>query len=261
MHTIQCREDKSNLETGDEMKGKKVEVLNVEFDNLTHKEFVAQLAKRVNNEEKTFVVTANPEIVMYANANEEYMNILKKADYITADGIGIVKGAHMLGTPIVERVAGYDLMLDLFKEASDSGKSIYLLGAKQEVIEKAAEKLKADYPGINLVGYRNGYFKLTDQQVVDEVVSANADLIFVGLGYSKQEKWILQYFEQASKGLAMGIGGAFDAYTGTVKRAPKLFIKLNLEWLYRLIKQPTRFKRMLSIPEFLLAIQKEKKKR
>lgn len=242
------------------MKNKKIKVLNVEFDNLTHKEFIAQLIRRVKAEKKTFVVTANPEIVMYANRNEEYMSILKKADYITADGIGIVKGAKTLGTPIVERVAGYDLMLNLFQEANHFGKSIYLLGAKEEVIKKVVKKIELEYPNIKLKGYHNGYFELNDKDVLNQAVQAQADIIFVGLGVPKQEKWIQSYLAQVTKGLAMGVGGAFDAYTGTVKRAPKLFIKMNLEWLYRLLKQPTRFKRMLVIPKFLLAIQKEKKK-
>lgn len=241
-------------------KNKKIEVLNVTFDNLTKKEMLAVLMDRVKKNKKTFVVTANPEIVMYANSDEEYMTILKNADYITADGIGIIKGSKMLDTPIVERVAGYDLMLDLLKEADLNRKSVYLLGAKQATIEKAVKKLAKDYPKINLVGYHNGYFDLTDETILNEVLAVKPDLLFVGLGFSRQEKWIQRYLEHADKGLAMGVGGAFDAYTGVVKRAPSIFIKLNLEWFYRLMKQPSRFKRMLVLPKFLIAVRKEKKK-
>lgn len=241
------------------MKNKKVEVLNVSFDNLTKKEMLSALIDRVNKKKKTFVVTANPEIVMHANDDKHYMAILKQADYITADGIGIVKGARMLGTPIVERVAGYDLMLNLLKEADLNQKSVYLLGAKPATIEKAAKKLAQEYPQINLVGYHNGYFDLADESILKEVLAVEPDLLFVGLGFSRQEKWILRYLERADKGLAMGVGGAFDAYTGAVKRAPAIFIKLNLEWFYRLMKQPSRFKRMLVLPKFLVAVQKEKK--
>lgn len=241
------------------IKNLKVNILNIKFNNLTQKSILEQLNQRVQLQEKTFVVTANPEIVMYARQNPDYMSILEKADYITADGIGIVKGARILGTPIVERVAGYDLMCELLKKANHHRYSLYLLGAKEEVIVKTAKKIKSDYPNIVLKGYQNGYFELTNEEVMNKVIEAQPDIIFVGLGFPNQEKWIQRYLEQVSKGLAMGVGGSFDAFTGTVKRAPKFVIKMNLEWLYRLIMQPTRFKRMLMIPKFLIAIFKEKK--
>lgn len=241
------------------MKNKKVDILNVLFDNLTQKEIVSSLMKRVNKKQKTFVVTANPEIVMYANDHQDYRQLLKQATYITADGIGIIKGSKTMGTPIVERVTGYDLMLDLFKEAHRLKKKVYLLGSKQEVIEATVKKIKKDYPGIALVGFHNGYFDLADEDILHHVLDAKADMVFVGLGFPRQEKWIVDYLERADKGLVMGIGGAFDAYTGTVKRAPALFIKMNLEWFYRLMKQPSRFKRMLVLPKFLIAVREEKK--
>ncbi|SEL20779.1 N-acetylglucosaminyldiphosphoundecaprenol N-acetyl-beta-D-mannosaminyltransferase [Carnobacterium iners] len=241
-------------------KNQKVTVLDIDFDNVTQDDLVDQLNQCIHSKQKIFVVTANPEIVMYANQNPDYMDILRKADYITADGIGIVKGARILGTPIVERVAGYDLMLELLKKADQFKYSMYLVGAKEEVIVKAVKKIKKEYPNITLKGYHNGYFKLSDKEVMGKVLQAQTDIVFVGLGFPKQEKWIQNYLDQAPKGLVMGVGGSFDAFTGTVKRAPKFIIKLNLEWFYRLIKQPTRFKRMLMIPKFLIAIYKEKRK-
>ncbi|WP_192986705.1 WecB/TagA/CpsF family glycosyltransferase [Carnobacterium mobile] len=243
------------------MNKQKVNVLNVSFDNLRQEELLAQLNHRIQIQQKTFVVTANPEIVMYANQYPNYMDIIKKADYITPDGIGIVKAARMLKTPIIERVAGYDLMLELLKNADKLNQSIYLLGAKEEVILKTVKKIKTEFPNIKLKGYHNGYFELTDKTLLNQAVEAQADIIFVGLGFPKQEEWIQNYLQHVTKGLAMGVGGSFDAYTGTVKRAPAIFIKMNLEWFYRLLKQPTRFKRMLMIPKFLLAVQKEKRKR
>lgn len=238
------------------IKKQKVNVLGVSFDNITKEKLLVQLNQRILLKQKTFVVTANPEIVMYANRNQNYMSILKKADYITADGIGIVKGARILGTPIVERVAGFDLMLQLIKNANENSYSIFLLGAKEEVIVKAAEKIKREYPNIKLKGYHNGYFPLEDKKIMNKVLQSEPDIIFVGLGFPKQEQWIQSYLSQSNKGIAIGIGGSFDAFTGTVKRAPDFIIKLNLEWLYRLVKQPTRFKRMLMIPKFLFAIYK-----
>ncbi|WP_034549682.1 WecB/TagA/CpsF family glycosyltransferase [Carnobacterium funditum] len=241
------------------MKTKKIEILNVPFDNLTHKNFVSQLIKKVENGEKTFVITANPEIVMYANCNDDYMKLLKRANFITADGIGIIKGSKILGNPITERVTGYDLMLGLFHEAHTLKKKVYLLGSRQEVIELAVKKIEKEFPDITVVGYHNGYFNLSDDQIIKNVLDSNADMVFVGIGFPRQEKWIEQYLEKADKGLVMGVGGSFDAFTGKVKRAPAVFIELNLEWFYRLIRQPFRFKRMLVLPKFLIAVRKEKK--
>lgn len=241
-------------------KNSKVNILNVSFDNLTQENILKQLNQRMQSQKKTFIVTANPEIVMFANRNPEYMNTLKKADYVVADGIGIVKGARILGTPIAERIAGYDLMCELLKKANHHGYSIYLIGAKEEVIKKTVKKIKTQYPYIEIKGYQNGYFKITNEEVMEKAVREQADIVFVALGFPKQEKWIQDYLKQVPKGLAMGVGGSFDAFTGTVKRAPKYIIRLNLEWLYRLFKQPTRFKRMLMIPKFLIEIFKEKRR-
>ena len=241
------------------MENKRVEILNVPFNNLTKKETVGILMDRVQENKKTFVITANPEIVMYANEHQDYMQLLKQATFITADGIGIIKGSKVMGTPIIERVTGFDLMLDLFNEAHLLNKKVYLLGAKEEVIEKAVKKMKKNYPGIILAGYHNGYFDLADEKILHKVLDSKADMVFVGIGFPRQEKWIEYYLEYAEKGLVMGIGGAFDAYTGTVKRAPAIFIKMNLEWFYRLMKQPSRFKRMLVLPKFLIAVHEEKK--
>ncbi|MCA9765817.1 MAG: WecB/TagA/CpsF family glycosyltransferase [Carnobacterium sp.] len=241
------------------MTNKKVDILHVLFDNVTQKEMLVVLMNRVKKNKKTFVVTANPEIVMYANEHQEYMHLLKQANFITADGIGIVKASKIMSTPIVERVAGYDLMLDLFKEAHLLEKSIYLLGAKQEVIEATAKKIETELPGIQLVGYENGYFELSDEIVMRNVLKTNPDMVFVGLGFPKQEKWIEHYLQLADKGLVMGVGGAFDAYTGKVKRAPDCFIKMNLEWFYRLVKQPSRLMRMRVLPKFLISVYVESK--
>ena len=241
------------------MINKKIEVLHVLFDNLTKKDLLTILMNRVNEEKKTFVVTANPEIVMHANNNQDYMQLIKQADFITADGIGIVKASKIMGTPIVERVTGFDLMLDLFREAHTFKKSVYLIGAKQEVIDATIKKIKKEFPDIRLAGHHNGYFDLTDEKILHNVLESKADMVFVGLGFPRQEKWIERYLEKADKGLVIGIGGAFDAYTGKVKRAPAIFIKMNLEWFYRLVKQPSRFKRILVLPKFLIAVHEEKK--
>ncbi|MEK4947760.1 WecB/TagA/CpsF family glycosyltransferase [Carnobacterium sp. FSL W8-0810] len=242
------------------MNHEKVSILGVDFDNKTKEVFLEKLMERVNSQQKTFVVTANPEIVMYANSDAAYMSLLKEADYIAADGIGIVKGAQILETPIVERVAGFDLLTDLLEKANQQGSRVYFLGAKEEVLQQAVQNVQKKYPAIQLVGSRNGYFDFSDSSIIEAVQATQPDMIFVALGFPKQEQWIHQYLNSASKGLLMGVGGSFDVLSGQSKRAPKIFIDLNIEWLYRLIKQPTRLKRMMVLPKFLLEVKREKKK-
>ena len=241
------------------MEHKKVSVLGVTFDNKTKEAFLKELMARIDHKKKSFVVTANPEIVMYAKKDPNYMSLIKEADYVIADGIGIIKGSKILGTPIVERVAGYDLMLALLEEANQQGSRVYLLGAKEDVLQSTVAKVKKLYPSINLVGSRNGYFDFSDSAVIEAVQATQPDIVFVAIGYPKQEQWIHQYMRTASKGLLMGVGGSFDVLSGKSKRAPKIFIKLNIEWLYRLIKQPFRIKRMMALPRFLREVKNEKK--
>ncbi|WP_035052162.1 WecB/TagA/CpsF family glycosyltransferase [Carnobacterium pleistocenium] len=241
------------------MEQKKVSVLGVPFDNKTKETFLEELMERVEHNQKSFVVTANPEIVMYAKRNPAYMSLITKADYIIADGIGIIKGSKILGTPIIERVAGYDLMLALLEEANRKGSRIYLLGAKEDVLQRTVAKVQTFYPSINLVGSRNGYFDLSDASIIESVQATQPDMVFVAIGYPRQEQWIQSYLATASKGLLMGVGGSFDVLSGKAKRAPKIFIQLNSEWLYRLIKQPLRLKRMMALPQFLREVKNEKK--
>lgn len=241
------------------MEHKKVSVLGVSFDNKTKENFLEELMDRVNHKQKSFVVTANPEIVMYAKKDPAYMSLIKKADYIIADGIGIIKGSKILGTPIVERVAGYDLMLALLEEANKKGSRVYLLGAQEEVLQNTVKTVRERYTSIHLVGARNGYFDFSDTSIIESVQATQPDMVFVALGYPKQEQWIQHYMTTASKGLLMGVGGSFDVLSGKSKRAPKFFIQLNMEWLYRLIKQPYRLKRMMALPHFLREVRNEKK--
>lgn len=242
------------------MTHEKVSVLGVPFDNKTKETFLSELMERVHNEQKTFVVTANPEIVMYAKKEEPYLSLLKEADYIVADGIGIIKGAKLLGTPIIERVAGFDLLTALLEKAAEQNSRVYFLGAKEDVLQRAIQNVQKRHPSLTIVGSRNGYFDLSDASVVEAVKATQPDMVFVAIGYPRQEQWIHQYLATAPKGLLMGVGGSFDVLSGKAKRAPKIFIRLNSEWLYRLIKQPTRLKRMMVLPQFLLAVKREKKK-
>ncbi|HAJ70004.1 MAG: WecB/TagA/CpsF family glycosyltransferase [Alkalibacterium sp.] len=238
----------------------KVTILGVPFDNITQEDFLKALYDRLVNKQKTFLVTANPEIVMYARDNEDYYQLLLQADYIAPDGIGIVKAARTLGKTIKERVPGYELMLGLLEIANIEKQNVYFIGAQEDTIELTVSEVERRWPNINIVGYHHGYFNHADPKMIEKVKNTDPDLIFVAFGFPRQEKWISNYLSQASHGIAVGVGGSFDVLSGKTKRAPSLVQTLHVEWLYRLIRQPSRYKRMAVLPRFIKQIYKQKKK-
>ncbi|MGN1310120.1 MAG: WecB/TagA/CpsF family glycosyltransferase [Clostridia bacterium] len=204
-----------------------------------------------------FIVTANPETIMTAEQNENFKEaLLDENTTIIPDGIGIVKGAKMLGYQIAETIPGVELCTKLFEYCNQYNKSIFLLGAKKEVIEKLVNVLKNNYPNAHICGYENGY--LEDRQAVfNKISTLEPDVVLVALGIPDQELLIYKNLNQFNKGIFVGVGGSFDVLSGTKKRAPKIFIKLHLEWLYRILKEPKRLKRFFnSNVKFLLNIIK-----
>ena len=236
----------------------KVEILNFFFNSLKKSELLKQLYKKINNKEKTFLVTANPEIVMYANKDAGYKDIIQEADYLIADGYGIILASKLLGKPLPERIPGFEIMTALLEEGNRQGWSVYFFGAKEEVVSKAVTTVKERYENLTIAGYHNGYFDWNDTYVQEEIKATEPDLIFVALGFPKQEQWISSNINYFNKGIFIGLGGSFDVLAGAVKRAPLIWQKLNLEWLYRLIKQPSRWRRMLALPHFILKVMKVK---
>ena len=236
----------------------KVDVLGAKISNATVGEIVSAIISRIKKGENTVVYTPNSEIIEQFRKDETLMNLLNSADILTADGIGVVKGANMLGTPIKERAAGYDIACKLLEEGSKEGFGFYLFGSKEEVCALAKENLLKKYPGLNIVGTQNGYFK---EPVGDKIAQAKPQVVFVCLGAKKQEQWIYENKHLFHGTALLGIGGSMDVFAGVVKRAPDFFIKLHLEWFYRLLKQPSRFVRMLALPRFLWQILLEKRRR
>ncbi|GEL78657.1 WecB/TagA/CpsF family glycosyltransferase [Tenuibacillus multivorans] len=239
---------------------RRVTILGVPFIHIDQDGFVSLLEERISEKKKTFVVTANPEIVMLAQENDEFMRLAHEADFVTADGVGVVKGAQLLGEPLPGRVTGFDTIHELFNRGDEKGYRFYFLGAKPEIIETAQEKIVSQYPGLEIVGYRDGYFDWDDPSVAQNIRDANPDIVLVGLGAPRQEKWISEHLDEFDHGVFIGVGGSFDGIAGTMKRAPKIWQKLNLEWLYRLFQQPSRWRRMLALPRFGLKILKQKVK-
>ncbi len=199
-------------------------------------------------------MTANPEVVMQANENPTVKGYLNQATYICADGIGVIKAAQILGDSLPERVTGYDTMVKLLEVGQQKHFKVYLLGAQKETIEKTIANIHKDYPNVEVVGYHDGFFDWNTNHIADDIAALQPDLVFVALGVPRQEKWITENLDKFSKGVFIGVGGSFDVIAGTVKRAPVIWQKLNLEWLYRLLRQPSRFIRMLVLPRFALKV-------
>ena len=222
--------------------------------------FATELKERMTNDVKTFVVTANPETLMIGAETPEFDTVLRdKRVMIVPDGIGVVKAAHILGLPVKERVTGVEVVQKLLGFLNEQGKSIYLLGAQKAVVEALAEKIGSQYPNVIVAGYKDGYIQDKDA-AFDEIVERKPDVVLVALGIPAQELLIYNHYDRFEKGIFVGVGGSFDVLSGMKKRAPKIFIKLNLEWLYRIVSEPKRMKRFYtSNIKFISKINKMRK--
>lgn len=232
-------------------------ILNIPFINESFDTFMNQIKNDIDLHENKFVITANPEIAVHAYDNKDYLNLIKKSDYVVPDGIGIVNASKDFKNPINERISGFDIFCELLKWGNKNKKTAYFIGSKPEVIIDLQKKLIKEYPDLQIKGIHDGYFK-NPSNILNEITITKPDMIFVGLGFPKQEEFINKN-RKISNSLWIGLGGSFDVMSGHVKRAPKFWIDHHLEWLYRFITQPTRFKRMLAIPRFLKLINKQKK--
>ncbi len=199
--------------------------------------------ENLKNDKKMFIVTANPETLMIGEDNKEFSNILlDEKTIIVPDGIGVLKGAKMLGIDMKETITGVELCTKLFEYLNEMKKSLCLFGAKKEVVEKLKEVINEKYPNINLLKIYDGYIEDKDK-VMEEIVDLKPDVTLLALGIPKQEMLIYKYLDKFNKGIFVGVGGSFDVLSGTKKRAPKIFLKLKLEWLYRITREPKRLKR------------------
>ena len=240
-----------------------MEKYNIYFNNLymiSHNEFYKELEDKLKNDNKCFIIIANPETFKYAKTDKEFSKMLQDTKVVTvADGIGVVKAAKILGIDIKERIAGIDIANELLRLGNKLEKSIYFFGSKQEVISDLLKIIKEKYPNLKIVGNKNGYIKNRDK-VMEEIVKKEPDIVLIALGIPDQEKLIYKHIDKFQKGIFVGVGGSFDVISGHKKRAPKLFIKMNLEWLYRIIKEPSRLKRFYNNNvKFMLEIKKESK--
>ena len=229
----------------------KTDILGIQFDNLTREEARAAGAALLRSPEFHYAVTPNPEFILAADKDLEFQKILNQADLVLPDGIGVVYSAKILGTPLKERVAGFDFACDMLEELDQLGGRLYLLGAKPGVAEEAGRRILASHPNIVLCGTHDGYFQASDP-VAREVAQAKPDLLFVCLGAPKQEKWIARFGLLTGAKLAIGLGGVLDVFAGNVERAPEKWQKAGMEWAYRLMKEPKRIGRMAKLPLVLV---------
>ncbi len=229
----------------------RINILGIDYENVTLGEAVRDVLALERAGGSAYVVTPNPEISETCLENTRLARAVTGADYVVPDGIGVIMAAKLLGTPLTERVGGVDLAEALLPELAAAGRSLFLLGAKPGVAEKAAENLRTKYPGLHIAGVRDGYFK-QDKEAVEAANASEADTVFVALGSPRQEIFMYENRAAMRARLMLGIGGGLDIFAGVAKRAPAFFIRLNLEWFYRLLKQPWRFKRMMKLPRYLL---------
>lgn len=246
--------DRQNHRYVDSSGREKESVLGVYFDTMPpHK--LKEVCENALLQDGTClkVYTPNPEIVMKANRDDAYCEVLNRAGLLVPDGIGVVIASKMKGGAIQQRQTGIDLLAHLLSVARSGGKRVFLLGSKPGVAEKARDHILEAYYGIKIVGVHHGYFT-NDDEVLPMLREAKPDLLVVALGAPKQEIFIDKYAKSIGASVAIGVGGALDVWSGDVKRAPKWISKIGMEWLYRGLSQPSRLPRLLSLPTFLIKV-------
>ena len=246
-----------------------VRIFGVPVDKLTKIEVLEKIKVFLTEDKTRTIYTPNTEIVMTARKDENLNRILNKGDIIIPDGIGLIYAGKIKKKNLPERVTGCDVSFEMLEIANNKGYSIFLLGGEEGVAKQAGENLKKQYPNIRLAGVENGYFKGAhiglaghdeEKAVIKTIKESKADILFVGLGAPKQEIWIDKNKDALNCKVIIGNGGTIDILAGRMTRAPEIYQKLGLEWLYRLAKEPKRIKRQMVIPLFILTILFSKEK-
>ena len=241
----------------------KLSIMGVRIDNLSMDEVLKIAEEKIEKDEQYIIYTPNTEFIMMCQKDEEFLNLMNESDINIPDGIGLIYAGKIKKHPLKEKVGGYDLSVNLLKMANDKGLKLYVVGGKPGVAEAAMENVREKYPGIKIVGAQHGYFKGThlgkkgheeELAVIEDINKHQPHILFVGFGAKKQELWIENNKDLINANVIIGNGGTLDGLAGIVKRAPDIFIKLGLEWLYRLMKEPKRIKRQIVLPVFMLKV-------
>lgn len=241
--------------SADIRKTDRVPILGVPIDAITWDDLRDRLTEWIASSRAHQICTANPEFLMAAQRDIHFYSILNRADLCAADGIGLLLAARWLGRPLPDRITGSDGLPRIAEWAAQEGWHMFLLGAAEGVAERAADILREQYPGIAIVGtYPGSPAPEEEDLIVERVNASGADLLFVAYGAPQQDKWIARNLPRLKVKAAMGIGGALDFIVGVQVRAPQAWQRLGLEWLYRLIREPWRWRRMTRLPRFVLAV-------
>ena len=235
----------------------KTNILGVAFDALTLTEAEERADALLRARKGGYIVTANPEIVLHSREDAAYAAAVNGADLVLADGVGDLYAARILGTPLPERVAGSDITPRLLSRLAKRGGSVFLYGARPGVAERAGEALQSAYPGLRIAGTENGYIS-DETALFVSLEREQPDLLLLGLGAPRQELWMAKN-RQRTNAVMIGVGGLLDVFAGDIPRAPESWQKLGLEWLYRLLREPKRIKRMIRLPGILFLALRERK--
>lgn len=237
----------------------RINIHGVKIHNVSMQEAVETVLNWVSGSSIHAVYTPNAEIIMQAQRNTDLKNILNEAGLLIPDGAGVILGAKMLKTPLKEKVSGIDLIKNLFKASAGKNISYYILGGKPGVAEMAAVNIMSDYGKVNIKGYTHGYFSAEEEDaLIENINRLKPDVLIVGLGVPRQEIWIDQNMYRLNCKVCIGVGGSIDVLAGTVALAPEIMRKAGLEWLFRLVREPKRYKRMLDLPRFVLLTLKKR---
>lgn len=231
-----------------------VKILGVRVDKITKAQALEEFQKLLEGDRCELIVTPNAEIVEKASKTPQLRRIInEEAAIVTPDGVGIIYASKLKGDPIQEKVAGIDFAHSAIELCAKLGRGVYLLGSKPGVAEAAAANLEKEIPGLKIAGFRDGYFKDEEEsEVVAEINASGADFLCVALGSPKQEYFVIKHRDALKVKAAAGLGGSLDIWSGQLNRAPKFYIDHGLEWLYRMIQEPKRLKRLPALPVFLI---------
>lgn len=235
----------------------KINIRGVNFDNVTMDEAVEICKGFLKGEGAKIIHTPNAEITQLCVEDKSVNETVNSADLIIPDGAGVVLASKILKKPLKCKVAGIELCENLCRISGEMNASIFFLGGKPGIAEKAAERLKEKYPDMLVAGINDGYFK-NDAEIIEKINQSGASILFVCLGVPKQEQWMVSHRDELNIKVMGGFGGSLDVLSGTIERAPKFFIKCNLEWFYRLCKEPKRIGRMMKLPKFVFGSIKDR---
>ncbi|MBD5588419.1 WecB/TagA/CpsF family glycosyltransferase [Clostridium botulinum] len=220
-----------------------------------------ELLNIIDKYEKVNIISGNPEVLYNGLNNEElFKNFTDKDSIIIPDGVGVVLASKIIKSPVKEKIAGIEVMDSILKKCNENGKAVYLLGTTEDVLKECERKLLIKYKNLNIVGKHNGFFDMDScKDILEAIRESRPYALFIAMGCPRQEKFISKYMNELPCNIYMGVGGSFDVFAGKVKRAPRWMINCNLEWLYRVVKEPYRIKRLASIPKFLLKVALNKR--